>query len=268
MKTAVFESIREIVYDEAGIFIQPGKEAMVRSRLNQRLRALNLTDEVAYLEYLERETAKEMVELLDVISTNVTHFYRERAHFGHLTKALQNWIAEGQTRFRVWCAASSTGEEPYTLAFTLAEAFGTRPIDWRILATDISTRVLRHAEQAVYSEESALSVPEATRRKYMTRERRGGESTNYAVRESIRSHMLFRRMNLSKPPFPMRGPLDVVFCRNVMIYFDDKVRHALVAEFRRLLKPGGLLVVGMSEGLVGCEDGFRRGGDSTYIKID
>jgi chemotaxis protein methyltransferase CheR len=170
----------------------------------------------------------------------------------------------------MWCAASSTGEEPYTIAFTTEQVCTSRPnIDWRLLATDISTRVLRKASDGVYSESALEAVPEAVRRRNLIKAPtpNGETEPHFRVRDDLRSRILFRRMNLAKPPFPMRGPLDVVFCRNVMIYFDEPVRRALVAEFRRLLKPGGLLIVGMSEGLVGCDDGFARRGASTYEKV-
>jgi chemotaxis protein methyltransferase CheR len=265
MQQHEFSELREIVYAQSGIRIADGKEAMVLARLNQRLRALQLADVGAYLGHLKSDLDGEIVALLDVISTNVTGFYREPEHFEILARALDERLAGGARRVRVWCAASSTGEEPYTLAMTVREAIRRAGVDAdaRILATDISTRVLEQAERGEFAAGKVQPIPGDLRRRYF-RERKEPGGVRYRAEDGLRGMLRFRRLNLSKPPFPLRGPLDAVFCRNVMIYFDTPVRRALVDEFLRLLRPGGLLVVGKSESLIGLADGLDRVGPSVY----
>ncbi|MBI1382408.1 MAG: methyltransferase domain-containing protein [Planctomycetaceae bacterium] len=269
MQQQVYERICALVYDEAGIRIRPGKESMVASRLAKRVRALGLESETDYLEYLERELATEVVALLDVISTNVTSFYRESEHFKVLADSHRQLLRAGAKRVRYWCAASSTGEEPYTIAMTLAEVereLGARP-DCRLLATDISTRVLKEASDGAYNNARMAGVPEELRKRYFARTEIAGVEMHRAIPE-LSSRIMFRRLNLSQPPFPMRGPLDAVFCRNVMFYFDEPVKEALVAEFHRLLKPGGLLFVGKSESLPPGSPGYVRAGSSVFRKVN
>jgi chemotaxis protein methyltransferase CheR len=265
MKPSVFKELAQAVYDGSGIRIRDGKQLMVASRLVARLRALELGDEEQYLVYLRENLDEELVQLLDVISTNVTHFFREAEHFEILRAALDQWLAAGQTRIRIWCAASSTGEEPYSLAITVREALAhaRRKADVRILATDISTRVLRVAKEGLYEDEKVEPIPKNLRLRYF--ERRGdSEGVVWRARDELRDLLLFRRLNLSEPPFAMKGPLDAIFCRNVMIYFDEGVRRPLISEFRRLLRPDGLLIVGKSESLTRSNAGFERAGPSVY----
>ncbi|MCA8958348.1 MAG: chemotaxis protein CheR [Planctomycetes bacterium] len=268
MDAKVFERIRKLVYDESGIRIQEGKETMVAARLAQRLRVLRLPDEVAYLEYLMGESKQELVELLDVISTNVTSFFREAQHFDYLGRFLEEQARAGQRRIRLWCAASSTGEEPYTITICAREAFerARSSVDWRLLATDISTRVLAKAEAAVYEASKLEGLQESIRRRWFE-PIRGSEPEAWQVKDELRQHAVFRRLNLAKPPFPMRGPLDAILCRNVMIYFDDGMRDRLVGEFHRLLRPNGLLITGLSESLLRIEGRFERAGPSIYRRI-
>ena len=266
MNQDAFEELRSIVYDQSGIRIQDGKETMVAARLAQRLRKLNLKDEEAYLSYLRGDLEREIVELLDVISTNVTHFFRESDHFDYVAGFMKAWLDEGQERFRFWSAASSTGEEPYSLAMTIDELMSKhgRPLDVRILATDISTRVLGLAENGVFASSKLDDVPQRVRSRYF--ESVEGSDGELRAKKCLRDLILFKRVNLSKPPFPMKGPMDVIFCRNVMIYFDNPVRTRLTAEFHKLLRPGGYLIVGKSESLVNHKELFERGGPSIYRK--
>ena len=264
MEASVFNEIRSIVYEHSGIQLKDGKETMVAARIAQRLRALTLDDELAYLEYLKADLEREVVQLLDVVSTNVTHFFRESEHFEALRGFVEGWLDQGQRRFRFWSAASSTGEEPYTLAMTLRDVLERRATaaDVRILATDISTRVLRRAEAGVFEAAQLERVPKPLRRRYF--EAAPDTPGACVARDSLRSLLLFRRLNLSQPPFPMRGPMDAIFVRNVMIYFDDGVRERLIAECHRLLRPGGYLIVGKSESLVRSAELFDRAGPSIY----
>lgn len=269
MEPAVFNKIRKIVYDQSGIRIQDGKMSMVASRLAKRLRALGLADERAYVKHLETKLEEEIVSLLDAVSTNVTHFFRESHHFDRTRDEFNGWLEEGQTRFRFWSAASSTGEEPYSLAMTLSEVMrksGRKP-DVKILATDISTRVLDHCKNGCYEANKVSDIPSAFLKQYFkSRKNKVGEV--YEVSPTLRNLVRFTRLNLSQPPFPMKGPLDIIFCRNVMIYFDNTVRSRLLNEFHRLLRPGGLLMVGHAESLTGLDTGFERSGASVYKKAD
>jgi chemotaxis protein methyltransferase CheR len=232
------------------------------------MRALGIGSHREYLQYaVEHEADGELVRLLDAISTNFTSFFREKDHFELLGKLLEEWLAAGQQRLRIWSAASSSGEEPYSIAMVVREAMGRHPVDARILATDISTRVLEKARRGVYDEEQLAPVPAAMRDRWVQRLPGAGE-TRYEVSRALRELVLYQRLNLSTPPFPMRGPFDVVFCRNVMIYFDLAVRTRLLTEVFRLLKPGGYLFVGHAESLTGIPVGFAGVRPSVYVKPD
>ncbi|MGC3970705.1 MAG: protein-glutamate O-methyltransferase CheR [Pirellulales bacterium] len=233
------------------------------------MRALEIHDEEIYLDFVKSDpSGEELIEFLDAVSTNYTHFFREQDHFDLLAEVVKRrMITEKADRLRIWSAASSSGEEPYSIAMTVAEALSglqsTLTRDVRILATDISTRVLRLAIDGRYGEQEVQSIPSAMRNKYLLRDRTQGE---YSICDGIRSLLTFRRMNLATPPYPMKGPFDVVFCRNVMIYFDKAVRTRLLHEIERLLAPGGLLMVGHTESLAGIPLQLRMLRPSVYLK--
>jgi len=270
MDAATFEAFRKIVYDKSGISLSENKQALVRTRIAKRMRELDIDDYRAYLKHLTDDKSKgELVQMLDVISTNVTSFFREPDHFEVIGRVINEWMDAGQRRFRFWSAACSSGEEPYSLAMTLLDTVdGRRNVDMKILATDISTRVLDKCRKAVYPEEKLKTVPRALKQRYFEAHRNGGDSLLYTVKGAAKDLVMFKRLNLSTPPFPMRGPLDIVLCRNVMIYFDNTVRKRLLAEIHRLLKPGGYLMVGHSESLTGLADYLKPVKPSVYIKCD
>jgi chemotaxis protein methyltransferase CheR len=266
MDTATFERFRQVVYDRSGITLGPSKEALVASRVGKRMRSLGLHEYGEYLDYVLQDRAgDEMVQLLDAISTNVTSFFREPDHFTFLSEVVKGWLTQGQRRFRIWSAAASTGEEPYTLAMTLCEALQEPGVDARILGTDISTRVLQACAAGVYGATKLRGVPADLRQKYFDRCDDGGQEC-FAVKPRLAGMVSFSRLNLSTPPFPMRGPFDVVFCRNVMIYFDAEVRRRLLLEICRLLRPGGYLMVGHAESLTGMLLGLKVVKPSIYVK--
>lgn len=266
MDATTFNKFRQLVYDKSGISLGPGKEALVSARVGKRMRALNIEDPRQYLVYvMEDRTGNELVHLLDAISTNVTSFFREGNHFTFLEQVLQQWRAKNQRRFRFWSAACSTGEEPYSMAITLLEALGRQDVDIKILATDISTRVLEKSKGGRYGADKVRTVPAVLRDRYFDAVRERGE-LHYTVKPILRDQISFARINLSAPPFPMQGPFDAVFCRNVMIYFDNTVRSNLLNEIHRLLKPGGYLFVGHAESLTGMMAAFKTVQPSTYIK--
>lgn len=247
---ALFRRFRDVAYSQAGIALKDGKETLVESRIGKRLTALGLPDAEAYADFLEAHAEDEVVQFLDVISTNFTSFYREPDHFELLTEHATQWLEAGQQKVRVWCAASSTGEEPYTLLMTLDQVLGGQ-VDWKILATDISTRVLDAARKGAFPEERLAGVPSHLKHHYFERIKRPGVPDEWQIRASYREHVTFGRLNLSHVPYPLSGPLDAVFCRNVMIYFDAATRQTVVTQAERLLRPGGLLVIGHAETLNG-----------------
>lgn len=266
MDTATFETFRKIVYDKSGITLGPSKEALVAARVGKRMRSLGMQDYRQYLQFvLDDRNGDETVELLDAISTNVTSFYREPNHFTFLAEQVGKWLAKGQKRLRIWCAASSTGEEPYTIAMTLLETARDPGTDMKILATDISTRVLRDCEAATYSAAKVKTVSPELRERYFDACGDHHERS-YTVKRRVKDIISFARLNLAKPPYPMKGPFDVVFCRNVMIYFDNEVRRRLLNEVERLLRPGGYLLVGHAESLTGMLINLKVVRPSIYMK--
>jgi chemotaxis protein methyltransferase CheR len=266
MKETTFNQIRELVYERSGISLGDNKQALVRARIAKRMRHLNISDYSAYLHYvIEDNSGEEIQHMLDAISTNVTSFYREPAHFDFMQEVIGQWMGRGAKSLRFWSAACSTGEEPYTIAIEIREAIGSRNIDARILATDISSRVLEISMLGQYSEDKIKPVPKVLRDRYFTRYKDGGKNI-YAVRDSIKEMVVFRQFNLSAAPYPIKKPLDMIFCRNVMIYFDREVRTSLANEFYRLLKPGGYLMVGHAESITGLRGGFQCIKPSIYLK--
>jgi chemotaxis protein methyltransferase CheR len=251
MERRLYNQFRELVYEKAGIHLGEKKEALINARVAKRLRELRMDDYRSYLQYVVNDpSGEELVHLLDVISTNVTSFFREANHFDTLRELMCKWLGEGQRRFRYWSAACSTGEEPYTMAMVALEAAAHSHADIRILATDISTRVLEKARAGLYPPEKTAGIPPALLGKYFERTEVEGRP-HYRAGRALRGMIVFKRLNLSAPPFPMRGPLDCVFCRNVMIYFDNHVRRGLLREVERLLRPDGYLFVGHAESLTG-----------------
>lgn len=268
MTPALFQAFRDIAYEQAGITLRDGKEALVSARLVRRMRDLGLDSESDYLDYLKGDrSGEEMVKFLDAISTNFTSFYREKPHFDVLAEEARDKLVDGARRFRIWCAASSSGEEPYTIALTLASVFEGTPVDYKILATDISTRVLDHARRGRYTERQIEPVPRELKARWFKRvDERVGDEALWEVSPALRQRLVFKRLNLATPPFPMTGPLDVIMCRNVMIYFDQAVRQRLISEAERLLAPEGILMIGHSETLNGIHTGLRAVRPTIYRK--
>ncbi len=270
MKTTIFSRFRDLIHEQSGIHLAAGKETLLHSRISKRMRRLGIQKAEAYLKHIaDDRSGQEMIELLDAISTNVTYFFREPDHFDQLRAALAHWVDEGQRRFRLWSAACSYGQEPYTMAMTALDAFRdlrAEGIDLRVLATDISTKVLAAAQEGVYSAGDLEKVALDFRDRYFDKLSTEEGQRRFQVLPALRSRVTFRRLNLSRPPFPMQGPLDVVFCRNVMIYFDTQTRQRLVNEIERLLRPGGLMMIGHAESLIGLTTRLTAISPSVYQK--
>ncbi len=268
MDRRTFDTFRKLIYDKSGITLGEGKEALVSARVGKRLRALGYDNYKDYLQFLtgdSEESESEFIEFLDVISTNVTSFFRENDHFVFMADYVKRMLSEGRDKVRIWCAASSSGEEPYTLAMTFLENATHFHGDCKILATDISTKILKMARAGRYPEAKMQGVSPQLRSKYFTHEGAGANKV-YTVSDTLANMITFKRLNLSKPPFPMKGPFDLIFCRNVMIYFDNIVRKKLMDEFSRLLRPGGYLMVGHSESMAGMLCDMDTVQPSVYVK--
>ncbi|MGM0462252.1 MAG: CheR family methyltransferase [Fibrobacterota bacterium] len=260
-----FRLIADLIYDEAGIFLKEGKKTLVEARLAKRIRVLNIPSVTQYISYLESNPDRELVFLLNAISTNFTSFYRGPEHFTWYQHYIENAYAAGQRKFRIWCAASSTGQEPYTIAMATRETLRQRYADFRILATDISTEVLQRAQEGQYGENDVKGLTKNQLRTWF-HTKRTASSVTYGVKDSLKGLLLFKRLNLAVTPLPLQGNLDIIFCRNVMIYFDDAVRRRVVAELYRLLKPGGILFVGHSESLATVSERFILTAPAIYRK--
>lgn len=260
-----FNRLTRLIYDKAGINLGPHKKALVCARLMKRMRKLHISDYRHYLKtVLEDDSGNELVELLDAISTNVTRFMREERHFELLGPVMRQREEIGQTRFRIWSAACSTGEEPYSIAIMMKEALKAT-YDVKILATDISTKALAIAKKGVYPEKRVKDLPADLLAKYLTRSTENGEVT-YTISDDIRNLVTFSRLNLAEPPYPLHGPLDAVFCRNVMIYFDNEVRRRLLSDMHRLLRPAGHFFVGSAECLCGILSDLDTVEPSVYVR--
>ncbi len=267
MERQLFERFTALAYDKAGISIKPGKEALVSARVAKRMRALSLGDAESYLALLERDASgEELLRFLDVISTHFTSFFREPDHFDLLAEELRQLLARGQRRIRIWSAASSTGEEPYTMAMTALGVDGVAQADARILATDIAADTLRQAAEGRYGASRVEPVPKALLGRFFDRQSDPADADGdlYVVKPELRRMVQFARLNLAQPPFPMKGPFDVVFCRNVLIYFDTPTRQRLIGAIEGLLAPGGLLCIGHTETLSGIRSGLRMTRPSVF----
>ncbi len=266
LKTKDFEAISLILYRYSGIRLIAGKEQLVRSRLVKRLRALGISSFCDYLDYVRKDhTLKELSLMIDSLTTNKTSFFRENQHFQYMRETIIPDIQKRNGGIRVWSAGCSSGEEPYTIAMILREEWLPRQnSDIRILATDISSRMLEKARIAEYEKETVQDVPARYLARYFSSA--GADSSPvYRLNDRIKKMVHFARLNLMDM-WPMRGPFDAIFCRNVMIYFDSDTQKRLVQRFHDILVPGGYLLIGHSESLVSNSYGFRYIRPATYKK--
>ncbi|MDC0708057.1 protein-glutamate O-methyltransferase CheR [Stigmatella sp. ncwal1] len=252
----VFRGYQQLIYREAGIFLGPAKRALLIGRLSHRLRELGALSAEAYLRRVEQDAA-ERVRLLDAICTHETCFFREPNHFEFLEQdVLPRWRAQGGTdqgtrTVRVWSAGCSTGEEPFSLAMLLRHWLPERE-GWRleILASDLSTRILAQARQAVWPQEKAADIPLEYLKAYMLKGTGAQEGWMKAGPE-LREQVCFQRVNLHAAFYPVQGRFDLLFCRNVLIYFDEASRHRAVQRLLGHLAPTGYLFLGHAESLIG-----------------
>jgi chemotaxis protein methyltransferase CheR len=269
-----FKVVRDVVHKYCGISLNDDKKALVRARLTKMIRSGRFNSTADYLEHVLADRAGEAFsEFIDAISTNLTSFFRESDHFKYLSDTVLPALLaakrlKGDGRIVAWCAACSSGEEPYSLAMTILNAIGKLPTgqtkwDVRLLATDISTRILEAARRGVYSRERVQSVPAAYQAQYLSAAE--GEADNIEVSTALRQIVKFRHLNLMET-WPFKGPFDFIFCRNVMIYFDQQTQQRLVQRFWDCLRPGGILFTGHSESLTGTSHRFTSRRPSIYEK--
>ena len=266
ISTEEFQRFRTLIYDESGISLNDQKQGLVASRLSKRLRDLGLSTFAEYYEQVTRDSSREeFTRMLDLISTNKTDFFREPKHFDFLREEILPQLGSDK-RIRIWSSACSTGEEPYTIAMTLYEGVSD-PAQWnfKILASDLSTRVLAKAAAGVYDAARVCDVPMELLRRHFLRGRGNSESL-LKVKPHLAAMVQFRRLNLMDEQFPIKSPLDLIFCRNVMIYFDRPTQERLVNKFHRYLKPGGYLFIGHSESLQWVEHPFKSLAPTIYRK--
>ncbi len=249
-----FARIRDTLYQISGIKLESGKEELVKARLVKILNRLELQDVESYLELVKRDTSgEELKRMVDVLTTNKTSFFRENEHFEFLRRTIAPGWAAATGPLRLWCAGCSSGEEPYTLAIVLAECLPAgRFAQLALLATDISLRVLDTARAAEYPDELVAELPRELRRRHFE----PGAPGRQRVRAELRKHISFARLNLMGP-WPMQGPFDALFCRNVMIYFDKPTQESLVNRYHALLRPGGYMFVSRTESLAGVQHPFE-----------
>jgi chemotaxis protein methyltransferase CheR len=254
-----FEQIRTLIYAHAGINLSIAKKDMVYSRLGRRLRATGQKSFKDYLNLLASDKGIEWEAFVNALTTNLTSFFREAHHFPVLAEHVQGLK---NRPINIWCNAASTGEEPYTIAMTMMDVFDSLTPPVRIIATDIDTSALQKASNGVYSLEQAEKLPKDILERFFLKGR-GEKQGQVKVRQELRDLIAFKQLNLQDANWPIKGPFDAIFCRNVMIYFDKPTQHKILQRFVPIMRPDALLFAGHSESLQGI-DLFKSRGKTVY----
>lgn len=249
-----FGRLSTYIFEQSGIKMPPVKKIMLQSRLQKRLRELGITSFKEYIEYVFSEAGQknEIIHMLDVVSTNKTDFFREPVHFDFLKSNVLNAFGSNGT-FKVWSAGCSSGEEPYTIAITLNEYKGKNPaFDYNIIGTDLSTQILEKAVTAVYKEERIVNIPIDLKRKYFLRSK---DKTKQSVRvvKELRNKVNYKRLNFMDNVYNINDTFDVIFCRNVLIYFSRETQQSVIQKLCQHLKKDGYLFIGHSESIMGMD---------------
>lgn len=259
--SADFERVRKLIYQHAGISLSPVKQDMVYSRLARRLRATGKMSFAEYLDALERNGGDEWERFVNSLTTNLTSFFREPHHFPIFAEHLRKL---GSRRpIRIWCSAASTGEEPYSIAITVAETFGSNCSHVSITASDLDTNVLATAQKGVYPIERVEKLSPERLRKFFLRGT-GTQEGYVSVRPELKNMIQFQRINLLDSSYAVKGPVDVIFCRNVMIYFDKPTQYKILSRFAPMMQPDGLMFAGHSESFLHAADLFKSQGKTVY----
>ncbi len=263
-----FDTLCRLIMDYAGIKMTEGKEEMIYGRISRRVRKLGLRSFSEYVELLEANpSGEELGRFVNAVTTNMTSFFRERHHFEYMKQTLLPELMEYHRmdrRIRIWSAGCSSGEEPYSIAMTMAE---TMPAGWnaKILATDLDTDMVAHAATGVYESKRVNGLAKAMVRRWFSYNRKGSDKVK--IKSVLQEMITFRQLNLLRG-WPIHGPLDAIFCRNVIIYFDGETKRKLMARYADLLAPHGRLFLGHSESLLNISDQFKLCGKSIYAKAD
>lgn len=261
--TADFGRIKDLIYRHAGISLHDGKHAMVYSRISRRLRETGHSSFKNYLDWLESNGGDEWQEFVNALTTNLTSFFRENHHFTELDRIVRSTPAGHE--WKIWCSAASTGEEPYSIAITMADALGLNG-NFRIWASDIDTKVLDKGAQGIYKLENMKNVSSSQLQKYFLKGKGGNQGLARAKPE-LQKHIQFFTLNLIEENWSLKEQFDVVFCRNVMIYFDNTTQRQVLARIHRLMKPKGTLFVGHAENFSDVRNLFALRGKTVYEKV-
>jgi chemotaxis protein methyltransferase CheR len=273
MKDKDFQLFSSFIYDQVGIQLPPTKKTMLEARLQKRLKSLNIDTFEAYGRFVFSPEGQqsELIHLIDVVTTNKTDFFREPGHFNFLTQNALPTILGQRDRspsqpVRIWSAGCSSGEEPYTLAMVVADfAAEQRYFRFSIFASDISTRILETAQKAIYPEERTEDIAMHIKKKYLLRSR-DRQRGLIRICPELRSMVTFQRINFMNSDFGVPEKMDIIFCRNVVIYFDKETQQNLMRKFHKQLRPGGYLFLGHSETLNGIDVDFKAVGSTVYVK--
>jgi chemotaxis protein methyltransferase CheR len=258
-----FEHVQKLIYQRAGISLHDGKHAMVYSRLSRRLRETGHQSFKDYLRWLESTDGPEWQEFVNALTTNLTSFFREGHHFQILGDYLKSDKFPGGCK--IWCSAASTGEEPYSIAMTAVEALGSTK-NFSLAASDIDSKVLHAAAQGVYRADALKGIDQGRLQRFFLKGK-GGNAGMARVKPELREKIDFLMVNLIKNDWPFRDPFDVVFCRNVMIYFDAATQRQVLERIHKVMKPGGLLFVGHAENFSDSRDLFALKGKTVYERV-
>ncbi|MDR2787775.1 MAG: chemotaxis protein CheR [Candidatus Accumulibacter sp.] len=262
---ADFEQIRKLIYDHAGISLSTAKQDMVYSRLAKRLRDKNLKTFGEYLVLLKKGDKLEWEQFVNSLTTNLTSFFREPHHFPILSAHLKK--LQGKSSIKIWCCAASTGEEPYSIAMTIVETFNSFNAPVSIFATDLDTSVLAMAAKGVYTFDRVERLSRERLNRFFVKNA-GSADGSFSVRPELRRLVNFQRLNLLEPNWGIRGPLDALFCRNIMIYFDKSTQRKILERFVPLMDSSGLLFAGHSESFLYASDLFRLQGKTVYEMVN
>ncbi len=269
-----FNYLKDLIYQQTGIALASHKKIMLQSRLNVRLRTNQIPNFVEYVKKLQTDKSffeKEVLEIINRVTTNKTDFYRENHHFEYLKNTFLPKMEElaknnFKKKIRIWCSAASTGEEPYTIAITLLEYFTDKPgWDLKIIATDIDTNVLATAEKGSYKEDRMSPVKPELKNKYFLTVS-DGKTKEFQVKPILKGLIEFKKLNLLESPYLFKEQFDLIFCRNVIIYFDKPTQTKIFYEFEKVLSKDGILIIGHSETLFGISESYKFLGQTVYQK--
>lgn len=264
------DAIIKLIKTHTGITMNPSKRQLIMRRLQSRLKAVGLQSYSAYIEYLKQGNAVELLEFSNAVTTNLTSFFREMHHFDYLKETIIPEIIQKKSRtskrLRIWSAGCSTGEEPYSIAMTLRNMIQDLPKwDIKILATDIDSNVLQTSKNGCYNKQRVEKIPQNFLHRYFS-EKVQGKETIYTAGNDLKNLIKFNRLNLMEP-WPMKGQFDVIFCRNVIIYFDKDTQRKLVDRYANVVTDDGFLILGHSETLLNVSTRFELIGKTIYRKV-